>query len=354
DYDRRAIEKEEDPFYIESDNEAQSTPLRRALDCDVDEYKQVRAVFKDNFRPDVRKRVAKACLGDNVLDLLPTKLKSASADTFLQICYTQGYLTPLSSNHVGIPNRDVYDSFLPLLTGVMERSCTNSTLYIDSIRDIGLSKGNVAQFATFLDELMNRCIQFGSKDREKDYQRVLQYLLTKPMEHAGYVVKAEDKAEAGSIDLSLTPNNKHSGYGKGIAKKPIIILELKRITTKHKDKYDKDMEKTNRLSVRDRTRKESEAALTQIEDRYMKSLMYGWNPDTLFFKIGVTFWRSRFYLLASKHRRNEPDDADNRWSDIPFTAEDYARYGNKVLNFSIVNGCLHAENLVMDKLSKSS
>ncbi|KAJ1949748.1 hypothetical protein FBU59_001007, partial [Linderina macrospora] len=173
DYDYRAIEKVENPFDIVADNGTQSTLPSRALDCDVDEYKQVRAVFKDNFRPKLRERVAKACLGDNVLDLLPTKLKSASVDTFLQICYTQGYLTPLSSNHVGIPNRDVYDSFLPLLTGVMERSCANSTLYADSIRDIGLSEGKVAQFSTFLDELMNRCIPFGSKDREKDYQRVL-------------------------------------------------------------------------------------------------------------------------------------------------------------------------------------
>ncbi|KAJ2046396.1 hypothetical protein GGI08_006541, partial [Coemansia sp. S2] len=258
-----------------------------------------------------------------------------------QLLYQAGYLTPLKSGRVGIPNHDVFEAFVQLSQKIYARSGLPVDFSDHTLRRLGLGHGDIFAFVRHMDEVyLQRSPVSSANLAESVYHLYMHALLAPLIGVGGFEIDHEGLAEGGRMDIRIKPVHDNKS-----TMRPYIVLELKQLSDDAKTKLGEAMSDRSLKSMSQKASIKCQEAMTQIRQRYQGVNNHRAKGSAMILQIGVTFWRYRFYLIAHRLSPTTNRAGEVLWVQKPFTAKEIAGHDTNNVKFTVDGGNLRASSI---------
>ncbi|KAJ2076155.1 hypothetical protein GGH13_000088 [Coemansia sp. S155-1] len=260
-----------------------------------------------------------------------------------QLLYQAGYLTPLKSGRVGIPNHDVFEAFVQLSQKIYARSGLPVDFSDHTLRrlGLGLGHGDIFAFVRYMDEVyLQRSPVSSANLAESVYHLYIHALLAPLIGVGGFEIDHEGLAEGGRMDIRIRPVHDNKSTVR-----PYIVLELKQLSDDTNTKLGEAMSDRSLKSMSQKASIKCQEAMTQIRQRYQGVNNHRAKGSAMILQIGVTFWRYRFYLIAHRLSPTTNRAGEVLWVQKPFTAKEIAGHDTNNVKFTVDGGNLRASSI---------
>ncbi|KAJ2156382.1 hypothetical protein GGF46_005221 [Coemansia sp. RSA 552] len=295
--------------------------------------------------------IAKVCLSEDPLALdkaLAASEHGYNVDAVLLILYQAGYIAPVSSNRVAIPNMEVLLALVDFVGRLSQRHILCDYTALDTGL-AGLLEANLAKFADGCNAQIITLPLFRIGMLEADYQMILAIYFA-PLCMAGIRVQCEECTGNGRTDIVVSPEPVASR--KSSTAPPYWVFELKRYPEKltaayKKMKNQERMSRDNRLKMAKGAFDEARKACDQIICLYLASAKA--KSSTIgsdwIYSVSMAFWFNRFCLIATRYQRCTGDDGRVSWNPVSFAEDDDGNVSPAdSLEYEDINDNLDPEN----------
>ncbi|KAJ2088751.1 hypothetical protein GGI09_006358 [Coemansia sp. S100] len=286
--------------------------------------------------------VASMCTKESLVDDVFAWLSDGHAvKSVLRLLYQAGYLTPLKSGRVGIPNCEAFEAFVQLSQKIYARSGLPVDFSDHTLRRLGLGHGDIFAFVRYMDKVYLQRSPVSSANLAFGvYHLYMHALLALLIGVSGFEIDHEGLAEGGRMDIWIKPV-----HGKQSMVRPYIVLELKQLSDNTKTKLGKAMSDRSLKSMSQKTSTKCQEAMTQIRQCYQGVGNHRAKGSAMILHIGITFWRYRFYLIAHRLSPTTNHAGEVLWVQKSFTDAEIAGHDTNNIKFMVEGGNLRASSI---------
>ncbi|KAJ2038291.1 hypothetical protein H4S03_002422 [Coemansia sp. S3946] len=286
--------------------------------------------------------VASMCTKESLVDDVFAWLSDGHAvKSVLRLLYQAGYLTPLKSGRVGIPNCEAFEAFVQLSQKIYARSGLPVDFSDHTLRRLGLGHGDIFAFVRYMDEVyLQRSPVSSANLAESVYHLYMHALLAPLIGVGGFEIDHEGLSEGGRMDIRIGPV-----HDKQSTVRPYIVLELKQLSDDAKTKLGEAMSDRNLKSMSQKTSTKCQEAMTQIRQCYQGVGNHRAKGSAMILQIGITFWRYRFYLIAHRLSPTTNRAGEVLWVQKSFTDAEIAGHDTNNVKFTVDGGNPRASSI---------
>ncbi|KAJ2807309.1 hypothetical protein H4R20_001335 [Coemansia guatemalensis] len=238
------------------------------------------------------------------------------AQTIMWILYQAGYLAPISSNRVGIPNQEVLRALGDYYKRVVKFTSVSADPRGPAYQIRGICSGDLVQLAISLNELFAQMSGLNANTPEKEYHNAL-FVFLYPAKEVGFDVYSEASMENGFADILVFPGADHRLFPQ--SQQNYFVFELKCFRDSGNMSYKQHMSMGNREETHRRIRESTIEALQQIQERYQQAAAARASLCDWMFLVGVTFWFHRFEIAVLRFKKAYSAHGNPSWENKPYT-----------------------------------